>query len=225
MGMTCERYREGASARLDGEPLGMSASALENHLGSCADCAAWLRAAERAGRGLRVTGATPPDLSEQILQNVVLPAARLSRRRWMLRAGLAILGFVQWALAVPAIFGDNVGMQAGMAMGVHAAHESAAWNLAMGASFLAVAVKPARAVGALPILTTFVSVLAVLSVPDLISGVVSPSRLASHAGVLVGLVLVVLMWRSERLPTPERAIAEPVTGRAGSIVRRSRGAA
>jgi len=210
--MSCARYREAASARLDGEPLGLSATALEHHLASCASCSGWLAAAERAGRGLRISGSTPPDLSERILRQVVLPAARLDRRRWLVRGGLAVLGFVQWALALPALFGQNVAMQ--QAMGVHAAHESAAWNLAMGASFLAVAVKPARAIGTLPILATFVTVLSVLSIPDALAGRVEPARLASHAGVLAGLVLVAALSRSERLPVPG-----PAAGQADPSVR------
>jgi predicted anti-sigma-YlaC factor YlaD len=92
-------------------------------------------------------------------------------------------------------------------MGAHVAHESAAWNLAMGASFLAVAVKPSRAVGTLPILATFLLVLSVLSVPDLIAGAVEPARLASHVGVLLGLILVALVSRASRLPAPGRGQA------------------
>lgn len=144
----------------------------------------------------------------------------------MLRSGLIVLGIVQWALAVPALFGQNIGMRAGMAMAAHAAHESAAWNLAMGASFLAVAVKPARTIGTLPILATFVAVLSVLSVPDVIAGAVEAARLASHAGVLLGLILVALTWRMERLPTPgHRVVADVAAGSSGSVLRRSRGAA
>jgi predicted anti-sigma-YlaC factor YlaD len=210
--MSCARYREAASARLDGEPLGLSATALEHHRAGCPDCAGWLAAAERAGRGLRISGSTPPDLSERILRQVVLPAARLNRRRWLVRSGLAGLGFVQWALALPALFGQNPAMQP--AMGVHAAHESAAWNLAMGASFLVVAVRPARAIGTLPILATFVTVLSVLSIPDLLVGAVGAARLASHAGVLAGLVLVAVLFRSERLPVPG-----PAVGNAGHAAR------
>jgi predicted anti-sigma-YlaC factor YlaD len=216
-GVNCERYREAASARLDGEPLSLPAAALEDHLAACSDCAGWLATAERAGRALRISGLTPPDLSAQILHRVVLPASRLAWRRRLLRAGLAALGFVQWALAMPALFGDNPGVRAGMPMGAHAAHESAAWNLAMGVAFLAVAVKPARAVGTLPILGTFVGVLAVLSVPDLLAGAVGTARLASHAGVLAGLVLVALISRWARLPAPRPVIAgKPADGAAAA---------
>ena len=203
MFVTCERYREAASARLDGEPIQMSASALDHHLSTCVDCAAWLQAVSRIGRTLRVTGNTPPDLSGNILSDVVLPTARIHRYRMGLRAALASLGFLQWALAMPALFGDSVGMR----MSMHASHESAAWNLALGASFLAVAVKPARAQGTMPILATFVGVLAVLSVGDVAAGLVDGTRLASHLGVVAGLVLVVLCARSERVLLPPGSAA------------------
>jgi predicted anti-sigma-YlaC factor YlaD len=203
--VNCDRFREAASARLDGEPIGVSASAVEHHLATCTDCAGWLELATAAGRSLRVTAHTPPDLSATILDDVVLPAARVARRRRRLRISLALLGFVQWALAMPALFGDTVGMR----MAMHASHETAAWNLALGASFLAVAVKPARAVGTIPILATFVAVLGALSLPDLAAGVVEGARLASHAGILVGLILVTLLSRSERLLPPPGEFALP----------------
>ncbi len=221
--MTCARFREAASARLDGEPLGMSATALEHHLAACPNCAEWVATAQRAGRGLRISSSMPPDLSEQILAEVVLPASRLRRRRWLVRCGLALLGFVQWALAMPALFGQNMAMP-GMAAATHAAHESAAWNLAMGASFLAVAVRPARAIGTLPILAPFVGVLSVLSIPDLLAGAVQLTRLASHLGVLGGLVLVALLSRAERLPGP-RSLAAGAGGGEQVTPRRSRGVA
>lgn len=220
--MTCDRYREAASARLDGEPLGLSPAALEHHLASCSDCAGWLARVERAGRSLRISATTPPDLSDSILTTVVLPHRRLARRQRLVRAGLVLLGFVQWALAMPALFGQNLAEHA-MAMGTHAAHESAAWNLAMGASFLAVAVKPARATGTLPILATFIGVLSLLSIPDLVTGQVEPARLASHLGVLAGLVLVALLSRAARLPAPGVASAEPSV--AGPRAKARRGAA
>ncbi|MCW2522446.1 MAG: hypothetical protein JWO63_781 [Frankiales bacterium] len=209
--MTCERYREAASAQLDGEPLGLPVSKLEGHLASCANCAAWLETASHLGRLYRVTGQNPPDLSAAVMSGVVLPVAKLRQHRRRLSIGLAVLGFVQWALALPSFFGDSVGMQ----MGLHAAHENAAWNLALGAAFLAVAMRPSRAAGTLPILTTFVVVLTALSIPDLAAHAVDGSRLASHIGVVLGLVLVTLMARSERSrPHPaERQANSPVTVR------------
>jgi predicted anti-sigma-YlaC factor YlaD len=179
----------------------MSASALEHHLAVCTDCARWLETAVAVGRSFRVSGHTPPDLSESILDQVVLPAAGVAARRRVLRLSLALLGFVQWALATPALFGDAATARAAAHLGMHASHESAAWNLALGAAFLAVAVRPTRAAGTIPILATFIGVLALLSLPDLVAGAVA--RLASHAGVVLGLVLTTLLARSERLrPLP-----------------------
>jgi predicted anti-sigma-YlaC factor YlaD len=113
-----------------------------------------------------------------------------------------------------------------MPMAVHAAHESAAWNLALGASFLAVAVKPARAVGTLPILGTFVLVLSVLSIPDIADGTVGEGRLISHAAVVLGLVLVTLMSRSQRLvPVPGAGLQSAPVAESSHPFGRRRGAA
>ena len=84
----CERFREAVSARLDGEPLGMSASVLDGHLGSCADCAAWADAAARATRLARLDVRPVPDLSETIAVQVTRPARKVARRRqWILLHG------------------------------------------------------------------------------------------------------------------------------------------
>ncbi|MDQ1721235.1 MAG: hypothetical protein QOI26_969 [Pseudonocardiales bacterium] len=224
--MSCVPYREAASARLDGEVPGMPSVVLDEHLARCPECSTWLDTATRAGRLLRVSGATPPDLSEPILRDAGLPAARLLRRRRLLQVSLALLAGLQWALAVPGAWGENIGMAAAMQTGAHQAHESAAWNVAVGAALLAVALRPARAGGTVPILLAFVAVLSVLSVPDLLDGAVTGARLASHAGVVLGLVLVTALARAERVPGPGRPAAR-ADGRhpARSLPRRHRGAA
>jgi predicted anti-sigma-YlaC factor YlaD len=223
--MSCEAFREAASARLDGESPGMPSVVLDEHLARCPECSTWLETATRAGRLLRVSGVTPPDLSESILREAGLPAARLLRRRRMLQAALVLLAGLQWALAVPGMEGRSVGMAA-MQMGAHQAHESAAWNVAVGAALLAVALRPARAAGTVPILLAFVAVLSALSVPDLLDGAVTGVRLASHAGVALGLLLVAALARAERVPGPGRP-AVPVRGQGlgRSLPRRDRGAA
>ncbi len=191
--MTCERIREAASARLDGEPVGMSIAALDAHLARCAGCAAWLHEVEALARSTRISGTGVPDLSEQILRDVVLPAAMLRRRVTALRIALSAVGLIQLAIAAPAVFGASMAM----AMSVHASHESAAWNAALGAAFLATALRPRRAAGLLPMLVAFVGVLAALSVRDVVAGAVSPWRLGTHAGCVLGLVLVAALARRD----------------------------
>lgn len=182
----------------------MPSVVLDEHLARCQECSTWLEAATRAGRLLRVSGDTPPDLSELILPDARLPAARLWRRRRALQVGLVLLAGLQLALSAPAVWGESIGMAAMHLGGAHQAHESAAWNVAVGAALLAVALRPARAGGTTPILLVFVTVLAVLSVPDLLSGAVTGARLGSHAGVVLGLLLVAALARAERVPGPGR---------------------
>lgn len=226
LGMSCEPYREAASARLDGEVPGMPSVVLDEHLAGCQECSGWLAAATRAGRLLRVSGATPPDLSAQILRDAGLPAARLLRRRRLLQVGLVLITALQWALAAPGLWGENIGMGAAMQIGAHQAHESAAWNVAVGAALLAVALRPARAAGTAPILLAFVVVLAALSVPDVQAGAVTVARLSSHAPVVLGLLLVAVLARAERVPTPGRPTARSDShSQSRSLPRRHRSAA
>ena len=196
--MRCDRFREAVSARLDGEPLGMSATALETHLASCTDCAGWSAAAARTTRLARMDVTPVPDLADAITANVALPARRVLRRRHLLRAGLLLAGLAQLAVGLPALLGDSLGM----AMPQHGAHENAAWNLAIGAAFLAAALVPRRAAGLIPLLGTFTVVLGALSVRDLASGAVTAGRLATHAAVLVGLLLLLGLDRAERALPP-----------------------
>ena len=188
------------SARLDGEPLGMSASALDAHLASCPDCAGWADAAARATRLARLDVRPVPDLSDAIAAAVTLPARRVLRRRHLLRLGLLVAGLAQLAIGLPALTGDSIGM----AMSAHGAHEAAAWNLAIGAAFVAAASMPRRAAGLVPLLGTFLVVLGALSVRDLASGSVTAGRLATHVAVLIGLVLLIALDRAERALPPGR---------------------
>lgn len=178
----------------------MSAASLEHHLVSCSDCARWARASEQVTRALRLDVRPVPDLSDEITATIALPVRRVMRRRLVLRALLLLAGVTQFVIGLPAAFGDSLGMT----MTAHAAHESAAWNIAIGAAFLAAAVLPRRAAGLIPLLGSFLVVLGVLSVHDLAAGVVSIERLSTHLAVLIGMVLLVALDRSERALPPTR---------------------
>ena len=201
--MRCDRFREAVSARLDGEPLGMSTAVLDAHLASCADCARWAEAAAETTRFARVEIRRVPDLSEQIIANAVLPTRKVFRRRRWLRVGLLLAALAQLAIGLPAITGDSIGMT----MSMHAAHEAAAWNLAIAVAFVGAAIVPRRAAGLIPLLATFMIVLTALSIRDLVNGDVTAGRLATHAAVLVGLALLVVLDRAERALPPVRGAA------------------
>jgi len=203
----CDRFREAASARLDGESAGVPATSLDQHSATCPDCARWLADATRLTRQVRLSTVDMPDLSARILADVVLPTRRVLRRRLVLRAALALVAVTQLAIALPSLVGVGVGMP----MSPHLAHESAAFDIAVGVAFLAAALAPRRAAGLVPLLATFVLVLAVLSVHDLIDGEVTTARELTHLATVFGLVLLVILDRTERALPPRRArpVAEP----------------
>jgi predicted anti-sigma-YlaC factor YlaD len=178
----------------------MSASALDHHLATCLDCARWAESAAQVTRLARLGVAEVPDLAEHIVQSAALPARRVLRRRMLLRLLLLVVALIQLAIAIPALTGDSIGM----AMSAHAAHEAAAWNLAIGAAFLAAVVTPRRAAGLIPLLATFIVVLGVLSVRDLADGAVTYGRVSTHLAAVAGLLLLFAIDRAERALPPGR---------------------
>jgi predicted anti-sigma-YlaC factor YlaD len=200
--MQCPVYREALSARMDGEPLGLPAGALDEHLAGCASCAAWAEDAVLVTRRTRLAPATPvPDLTARVLEALPreLPgAAEAARARLVgtaLRLALLAVGVAQAGFAYPTLTG---GMGA-MSAPVHMAHETGAWNLALAAAFLAVAAAPRLAAGALPFLGTFAVLLTVVTVQDLAAGHVHAGRAVAHLLLIAGVLLVSAMaWRGRR---------------------------
>lgn len=181
----------------------MSASVLEHHLATCSDCARWEADAVRLTRRARVGTARVPDLADQISASVARPARRVLRRRALLRAALFVAGLVQLVIALLAIVGDSIGI----VMSAHAAHETGAWNLALGVAFLATASRPRRAAGLIALLATFVVVLGALSAHDIANGELSIDHLSTHICAGLGLLLVLLLDRAERAMPPGRSSA------------------
>lgn len=194
------------SARLDGE-AGHTGDdperAVDAHLAGCADCRVW---ADRAAAVTRLARTGPaqagPDLTDAVVaaSRALPPVVRRRRAAVAVRSGLALVGAGQLVLAAVAVAGaamiDHDGMHVGGASVAHAVHETSAWNLAIGIGFLAVARAGGRLVaGLLPVTGAFVGVLAVLSAVDLVAGRVDPDRLATHALVLAGFLLLLLHGR------------------------------
>lgn len=194
----------------------MSASGLDHHLSTCVYCARWAADATRLTRQARLGTVDVPDLTDRITADIVLPARRVLRRRTLLRAALLLAGVVQLVIALPAFFGDSIGM----AMSAHATHEAAAWNLALAAAFLATAATPRRAAGLIPLLATFVVVLGALSVHDIAAGAVSVGRISTHVAAIGGLLLVVLLDRAERALPPGRLSPAATAGARDEPARR-----
>jgi predicted anti-sigma-YlaC factor YlaD len=207
------------SAQLDGEETPAERVAAEGHLVTCGDCRAWFDAAAAVTRRARTRLVAPvPDLTEAIL--AAAPAGPAPRRRatpaWRgrlvagLRGALGLVGAVQVVLGLAQI-GRGTAVAHAHAAGQHLWHESAAWNVAVGAGFLVVAARRFPPAGVLPMLSAFVATLVLLSVNDLMTGQVAVSRLVSHAILVVGWVLTALLSRPGLRPGGP----SPRQGRAG----------
>jgi predicted anti-sigma-YlaC factor YlaD len=195
------------SAQLDGEDDPADRNSVDEHLAGCADCRKWLDRAATVNRLTRTGVATPVrDLSAAIL--AALPEAPAPARvsRWWhptrarlataLYIALAVVGSVQLILGLDQVGGDGTGahVHAGLdATPGHLWHESAAWNVAVGAGYLFIALRRNRPTGLVPMLSAFVGMLLLLSLNDLTADRVDGTRLVSHGFVILGYLLVVAL--------------------------------
>ncbi|MFU8875475.1 zf-HC2 domain-containing protein [Micromonospora sp. SL4-19] len=205
--MGCEQWREVLSAQLDGEATAAEQAGADAHLDECAGCRTWLDQAAAITRRSRLRATAPgPDLAETILAALPAPAPShhgLGKRVVLtLRGLLGLLGALQLVLGLaqigrgPAGGHDHTGV---LASG-HLWHESAAWNVAVGAGFLFVAARRTRPTGLVPMLSAFVGTLVLLSVNDLVTGRVDTARLVSHGFLLAGYAIVVALSRPRLRP-------------------------
>jgi predicted anti-sigma-YlaC factor YlaD len=236
----CERCREALSARLDGEREPGRPGAADAHLSRCAACRRWYAAAARVTDLVRAAAPTPA--SSRPSEAGIAPARRGGTEgTWvtLLRWALGALGAFQFLLGAAQVAGvagvehlHAVGGLAGSQAG-HLWHESAAWNIAIGAGFGWVAARRARPVGVLPMLTAFVAALTLLTVSDALAARVDPTRVASHLAVLAGYLVILVLYRRspagdgptgrrERSPWRVRFDDQPDTAGPGGSPRRLR---
>ncbi|MEW1583874.1 zf-HC2 domain-containing protein [Micromonospora vinacea] len=220
--MGCEQWREVLSAQLDGEETAAELTAVQGHLDGCAECRAWFTAAATVTRRFRTRLVVEvPDRTAAIL--AAAAAAPVRQSWWRLRPGrgllvaglrsaLGLLGAVQLVLGLAQV-GRGATADHLHPTGQHLWHESAAWNVAVGAGFLFVALRRSPPAGLLPMLSAFVGTLLLLSVNDLATGSVGGERLISHGFLVVGYLITVLLSRPglrpggpapQRQPTPSR---------------------
>ncbi|GAB3977515.1 zf-HC2 domain-containing protein [Plantactinospora veratri] len=199
--MRCEEYREALSARLDGEEHPAERAGVDRHLAACPECRSWLESATALNRLARTSLVPPPmEIDESLLAAVPGPS-RLARLAGTLRIALGVVGVAQFLLGAAQIAGIGStahphGLQVVFGGGPdHLWHESAAWNVALGAGFAWIALRRTRPVGLVPTLTAFVAVLTLLSVNDAIAGRVDPSRILSHGLILAGYLIILGLSR------------------------------
>lgn len=205
--MDCEAYREALSARLDDEEGPEDArQPTDLHLEYCVDCALWYDHAALITRRTRTTAAVAwPDVTDAVLARVPAGPSLGSTR---LRLALGVAGAVQGATALFALVS-----QAGADPA--AGYDAAAWNLALGVAFSAVAARRSPPAGLIPLLGTFVAVLSWGHVSGILAGQAGAGGILSFALTAAGFVLVMLL---SRMPPPPRDPRPP----AGSAARARR---
>jgi predicted anti-sigma-YlaC factor YlaD len=176
-------------------PNGAGADA---HLQACAGCRGFVDHAAHVTRLSRTTLVVEvPDMVEAIL--AAGPRSRRPALVMALRVLLGVVGVAQVVIALDGVLGAHGpgGMQMEGASMVHFAHESAAWNLALGVGFCWVAARSSRTSGVVPTLATFIVVLTTLMLIDLTTGQADLSRLLMHGWAMAGLMLVIVLdrWR------------------------------
>ncbi|MFB9237761.1 zf-HC2 domain-containing protein [Plantactinospora siamensis] len=194
--MRCEQCREEVSARLDGEDEPGERARVDEHLAGCAACRRWQDRAVAVTRLARTSlVGVPGGVSERVFE----AAGRPRRRRLdvALRVALGALGVVQIFLGLAQVTGFTMTAAQHGADPYHLWHESAAWNVGVGAGFGWVALRRSRPTGLMPLLTAFVGVLTLLSLNDLVTGMVGLSRLLSHGMLVLGYLVLVVLHRRE----------------------------
>lgn len=210
----CTQCREALSARLDGEESTPERGALDAHLATCAACRRFAEQAARVTRLTRTAVATQePDVVAAVL--AVAPRPRRLQLATVLRVMLGLVGLAQGDIALIGVLTAQSGAhgsQGVMLEGAsiaHLAHESAAWNLALGVGFLWIARRSPQTSGMVPTLATFVVALTGLVVLDVLAERVDPERFLLHGLVVLGLILVLAL---DRLPRPTGGAAPGVPG-------------
>lgn len=200
-GVECDECREILSARLDGEDGPGEAAAADVHLATCDACVQWWEAAARVTRLARLQAVPDPGpvldrLSPERLA-AAAPGAGPRRLAVGLRWLLGLLGAGQFLLGIAQV--SQVAGAGHVHLGglspAHLWHESAAWNIAIGAGFAWIALRRTPPSALLPLLTAFVVMLVLLSANDVRAGTVDGARLVSHALVAAGYLVVVVLSR------------------------------
>lgn len=196
--MSCDRWQEAISARVDGEDPGVEPRLLDAHLATCVDCRRFETAIEAGLRSARIQPAVAmPDLGRKMSK---LNAAADRAASWsIVRILLALVAFDVIFFAV-----RDLVLGSESDAGVHATRHLGAFSIAYGVGLLVVIVRPARARTMLPVAAVLAGALLITAVIDLLSGRVPLLGEATH---LPELISVFLLWMlaNPRTPKPQSA--------------------
>ncbi|MGQ0624202.1 MAG: zf-HC2 domain-containing protein [Sporichthyaceae bacterium] len=185
--MGCTHWREAISAALDGETPEGDPALLEAHLAACADCREFRAAAGRVHRAMRLrTADAVPDLTASILAAAAGDRGPRMSRSLVLRWLLVVVAALEIGLAAPALLGRW-----------HTGGELSTWGVATAIAFLSVAHRPARAAALMPMLLGASLLTVFVTIRHAAGGSAPITGEWAHGLLLIGVVLLVAIWRDE----------------------------
>jgi predicted anti-sigma-YlaC factor YlaD len=206
--VACDHVQEAISAGLDHEPATLDGATIEDHLAGCAACRTFDSGATALQRRSRERSTDEvPNLVGSILNAVPLVSDHQDGTGWRpaglagaARIALLLVAVVQLVLAVPAlVLGDESGAS------IHVARELGSWDVALAIAWIAVVLRPERAVGLLPFAAALAAVMMGTAILDIIEGHRPVVDELHHTLGVLGLACTWLLSRS--VPRVERLLA------------------
>jgi predicted anti-sigma-YlaC factor YlaD len=207
----CAAARAALSAQVDGEPEPAMTREIAEHLAHCPYCATWQESLHRLTRRVRLTSAwARPDRTPELLA-AVLADQSVHRRarpsyRWV-RWGLAAAAAAQLVIIIPALLlGD-----AGALVPPQASRELGAFNVALAVGFLAAALRPTRARGALLLVAPAAALLVVVAIIGSVLGQTTLLAETPHLIAVAGWALLAVLAKTtgEQTPGPDTRRRQP----------------
>ena len=176
--VTCNHFRELVSARIDDEISDGDREWLDDHLAGCSGCATYQEQAWALRRSMRLSSVDADDSAPRI-DLAQMPSIRTaSALQW----ALFVIGGTLVALSARAVI-----IAEGSADS-HLGRHNGVFGTALGVAMLAVALKPQRAIGLVPLTSTVAVLMAIVAAADLVAARATVMSEAIHVVQFGGLV-------------------------------------
>lgn len=188
--VTCNEARELISARLDGETNAADHAAIDHHTAHCMNCHRYEQVAFDLRRALQLR-AVEPATDDAPAVDLVGSLRTMS----MLRTTLFVIGGTLVILNLSSI------VSPGGTTGEHLSRHDGIFGTALGIAMLAVAAKPHRAIGLVPLTSAIAVLMSIAATTDLVNGKANLLSESIHVVEFAGLIcLWVISGGPSRLP-------------------------
>jgi predicted anti-sigma-YlaC factor YlaD len=189
--VNCNDWNAAITALATGSPARFDTDEIRAHADHCPTC--------RGHRDALLLGSASSPPSSDLATEVVKAARRLDRATVapLLRTALVVTAAVMLGVHLPELFRSG-----GHDMAEHVARHAAVCPVAFAIALCAVALRPSRARGLLPVTAALAAALLLTGAIDISRGVTPIMAETDHLTEIIGAVLVWLTARSVSHPTP-----------------------